>query len=98
MTILYDLDVLNARHRTGFVRGPVRAIEAVCSGHWFDGAVYTPDLDAVRECLPHQWRKAFDRAGGFWFSKHRPDAPAELILRDASRRRIANLIATPKRY
>lgn len=65
------------------VSGPVRAIKTQgLVGHlnMQTGEICVPDADAVRECLPYAWRKAWDRAAktSFTFTnedgydKHRP--------------------------
>lgn len=38
-------------------------------GHWVNGELFMPDKEALREALPYHWRKAYDRALGFWIDK-----------------------------
>ena len=39
-------------------------------GHWTGEEILTPDTTALREALPHYWRKALDRSSGnFWFDR-----------------------------
>jgi hypothetical protein len=95
MAILFELDVITSRYKAGFARGPVRGVPAGLSGYYVNGMPYAPDMDAVRECLPHRWRAAFDRAGQFWFDKHRNDAYATLTLRAKSGDSIGLLRARP---
>lgn len=61
----------------GFGKPCVRSVPAALSGV-FDprekggnGDIMRPDYDAIREALPHQWRKAWDtRGASMWFDKH----------------------------
>lgn len=39
-------------------------------GAYWDGESYLPDLAALAEALPYNWRKAYARSGSFWFSKN----------------------------
>lgn len=43
------------------------------------GELVRPDWQAFRECVPHQWRKAFDRAS-LWYNKHNDSKPASMTL------------------
>lgn len=70
-------------------------------------AVFQPDPEAVREALPHYWRKAFDRAGArFWFysgAKIRDDntevnGGAYLRLCSTRGRHLVTLYATPYHF
>jgi hypothetical protein len=67
MPTLYTLSL--SYPARGFVSGPVRAIPATYAGNWREEEkdIMQPDPAAVRECLPHYYRAAFDRSGGFWF-------------------------------
>lgn len=49
-------------NRTNYV-AVVRAVRAVYAGNYFETAndLLTPNRAAIREALPHYWRKAFDR-------------------------------------
>lgn len=66
------------------------------------------DAAAVRECLPHYWRKAFDRAclrGGFWYDqasemrdgRHHGATPF-LTLRDTRGVFLATVYAIPYEF
>ena len=61
-------------HMTGRVTPDmfrVAAVPAVYAGTWDETAcdILKPDVAAVRAGLPYRFRKAFDRASGFWFDK-----------------------------
>lgn len=68
--------------------------------------ILKPDTAAVREALPHYWRKAFDRAGSFWFDKDAciDDAGKAyggtpyLVLRGSRGQRLGTLYAIPYRF
>lgn len=68
MVKLYSLWLSSGRPGQ-MVCGPVKAIHANLAGHLNDnGELIRPDDSAVRQCLPHYYRKAFDRnKGRFWF-------------------------------
>jgi hypothetical protein len=92
-TILYTLGL--SRHVRGMVKGPVPAVPAAIAGHLMNGDIVRPDVDAVRNCLPACYRKAFDRAGGtFWFSSEN-EAPAYMTLHDTRGRYLNTLYAQP---
>ncbi|MGV1835244.1 hypothetical protein ACQZ6C_10820 [Rhizobium rhizogenes] len=42
------------------------AKEAGMVGVWFNGKPYQPDTKYVHDCLPFQYRKAFNRALKWW--------------------------------
>ena len=55
-------------------KGPVAAVSVAAAGgagyaaHYFEGhGLVAPDYDAVRLCLPHYWRRAWDRRKAAWF-------------------------------
>ena len=105
---LYDLDLSMGHNRSrprDFVRGPVPATRAFLSGHFDPIAqdIFQPDHQAVLECLPANWRKAFTRSSSWWFPSipGRPDEalkqPATRTLYDARGRFLATINATPYR-
>lgn len=51
--------------------GSVRSVEGITAGvyHPIQQRTFAADLAAVRECLPHYWRKAWDRAAGPWYER-----------------------------
>ena len=53
-----------------------------------------PDCDAIRAALPGNLRKAFDRAGGFWFDKYDATKPASMTLTSTRGALIGTLYAT----
>ncbi len=53
----------------GFKGFRVRAVKGVLAGVYHERETFQPDCAAIRAELPHRWRKAFDRAGGFWWPK-----------------------------
>lgn len=63
-TVLHD----STGNHPQCTKGPVRAVPhngAGYSAHYFAGhGLIEPDYAAVRECLPHYWRKAWDRRNG----------------------------------
>ena len=95
MPTLYSLAL--SRQVKGFGKPCVRAVPAVICGHLCPETkeIVRPDAGAVREALPHYWRKAFDRtAGCFWF----PDignAPARITLYDSRGRFLSAVWAAP---
>ena len=81
--------------------------EAVWAYHLVHGKHLVPDYAAIREALPHQHRKAYDRAGRWWFPSTlhselsgRPDHlnACSRTLRDAKGRLLGTLYATPYLY
>lgn len=64
-------------HPRGFGKPCVKSVPAALSGV-FDprakagnGDIMRPDYDAIREALPHQWRKAWDNRGAsMWFDTY----------------------------
>lgn len=91
MPILYSVQL--STRKPGHVTGPVKAVRAAYAGHWrkAENDIVKPDMAAVRECLPHYYRKAFDRAGGSaWFPSD-SDSPAYVTLWD-SRGRYLNTV------
>lgn len=89
MTALYDVTYYKAGIDRQRKLACVRATRnAGPNGNWFAGDIFTPDRAAVRAALPHQWRKAFDRAM-VWHETERPRATAS--LRDSRGRVIATL-------
>ena len=105
MTILFDLRMhVNSRKRylhvyrttdpRGNYMGTVRAVEHHgIIGAWFDGKLYTADHEAVRECLPSAWRKAFDRTTVWWWNDQRTEANRTLYTLRGEL--IGTLFATP---
>lgn len=66
-----------------------------------------PDPEAVREALPHYWRRAWDRCSGrFWFARdakvqcdgHTIGGAAHLTLRGSRGQTLATLYALPYRF
>lgn len=81
--------------------------EAIWAYHLVHGKHLVPDYAAIREALPHQHRKAYDRAGRWWFpvTLHSelsglPDQrnACSRTLRDAKGRLLGTLYATPYLY
>ena len=64
--LLYALHL--STPKPGFVKGPVDAVEAKVYGIYIDGKPYKPNPNATEDCLPHFYKKAFKRAGNFWFN------------------------------
>lgn len=85
MTTLYALHLSTSK--PGMVKGPVKG-ETL-------GLVETPHRASVRECLPHYYRKALDRAGAFWRSKHDDTKPQYVTLYNARGRYLNTLYAIP---
>jgi plasmid stabilization system protein ParE len=88
MTTLFDVRMFGPRvtaHNGAYV-ATVRATQGALREQ--------PDMGAVRDGLPHNLRKAFDRAGAFWFDKHDVTKPGIMrlyALRDS--RHLATLTA-----
>ena len=88
-------------------KGPVRAVEHKGAGracHYFaDAGQVEPDYAAVRECLPHYWRKAWDRRGGVWFTDEAGREgdvrkPAHVTLKTRRGRYLTTLYLQPYRF
>lgn len=101
-TTLYDVRVCPGEGTKWTHCLCVHPIRADLAGHLdpITSELIRPDDAALREALPHYWRKAFDRTRGrFWF----PDTGdanrlASLTLRDTRGRTIASLYAQPYVY
>ena len=89
---------------------PVATVKAVedsetfAAYHLDNGKHLVPDYTAIREAIPHQHRKAFDRAGKWWFPSTLHSAlsgildklnAASLTLTDSRGRLLGTLYATP---
>lgn len=107
MTILYAVLHNSAADHPQCVKGPVHAVEHKGAGracHYFDGAgMVEPDYAAVRECLPHYWRKAWDRRGGVWFVDEAGATgdvrrPASVTLYGSRKRYLATIYLQPYRF
>lgn len=76
----------------GFKGGNVPSKEAGIVGFYHDGKPYRPDSDAIRALLPFRWRKAFDRAGVFWWNNSVPKQ-AYVVLRGRSGKYLTTIYA-----
>jgi len=76
-----------AAKKDGMVSGPVKAVQP--------GILIMPDKAAVRECLPHYYRAAFDRDGTFWQDKANPDSVQYATLKSANGKYLNTIYATP---
>ena len=89
---------------------PVATVKAIedsetfAAYHLDSGKHLVPDCAAIREAIPHQHRKAFDRAGKWWFPSTLHSAmsgnldrlnAASLTLTDSRGRLLGTLYATP---
>lgn len=74
------------RHVRGMVRGPVK-----------DSAVLpdAPDTDSTRECLPHFYRAAFERARRGGWSRVQRDSIVSLALYSSRGHQLNTLYAIP---
>lgn len=88
MATLYTM--LLSTHKPGMVKGPVKAV--------MGGLREWPDMAAARECLPHYYRKAFDRAGTFWADKSDDKRPLYMTLRDTRGKYLNTLYAQPYEF
>ena len=113
-TILYHVtfapnrkgNYLHFRPEETFVAS-VRAIEdsdTFRAYHLDNGKHLVPDYAAIRAAIPHYHRKAFDRAGNWWFPVTLRSAlsgiidqknAASLTLTDSKGRLLGTLYATP---
>lgn len=66
-------------------------------GHLGPRGLVVPDRAAVAAALPYRFRKAFDRAGQFWFNRHRDSAPATMMLSDRRGKYLTTLYLQPIR-
>jgi hypothetical protein len=92
MIVLYDITFCanpraNLLHRLQHEKriGVVHSIddkEAFRAYHLIDGKHLRPDYAAIRQALPHYHRKAFDRAGGWWFPLTMRQAISHCIIVD----------------
>ena len=97
MPTLFTLHL--SRHVRGMVKGPVKARPSVTSygGLWREAEqdFMRPDYDAIRECLPAQYRKAYFRSGmRFWFPKEGA-GPAHLALYGSRGQYLNTIYAQP---
>ena len=106
MTVLFSLHA--TPHPRLWGKPSVRATPATVVGLYDEKAreIWAPDRAAIREALPHQWRRAFDRQGGnFWHDRDarmtadgfKGRAPY-LTLRGSRGRTLATLYAIPYRF
>ena len=85
---------------SGDIRGmkktriPVSAAQGMI-GHIGRYGLVVPDRQVLRQALPYRFRKACDRAGGFWFDKFRDDSPAHMELTDRRGRYLTTLYLQP---
>lgn len=109
MAVLFSIHA--TPHPRGMGKPCVKAIEPLAPVGVFDQLAkrfLQPDKAAVREALPAQWRKAFDRSGGnFWYVKGpngteigetRFTKAPYLNLRDYRGRPLATIYALPYRF
>lgn len=93
MTLLFNLSL--SRHIKGFGKPAVHCAERALTGVYVAGKPYGPKNDEVRNCLPAQYRKAFDRAEGvWWFDANEPWKAAYCTLRDYRGRYLNTVYAT----
>jgi len=105
--ILYTVLHNSAADHPQCVKGPVKAVEHKGAGracHYFEGhGLVEPDYPAVRECLPHYWRKAWDRHGGVWFTDEAgvegdKRKPASVTLTSSRGKTLATIYLQPYRF
>lgn len=86
-----------SHHRWKFTKAEVDAVQNPgVVGYYHDDKPWIPDHDAVREALPHHWRKAFDRAGPFrWCQWCGNEHPGHVPLTDARGQYITTIYAQP---
>ncbi|QWY83400.1 hypothetical protein [Rhizobium phage RHph_X3_9] len=98
-TFIYELSL--AKPRADFGKPTVHFVNAQgTSGHLVTVAgerfFIVPNLHAVREALPHYYRKALDRSPNMWFDYHNPDNPCWIYLRDYRNKYLNTVICTLK--
>lgn len=82
----------------GMRKAHIPAVEAPgMTGHLGPHSLVVPDRAAIAAALPYRFRKAFDRAGGFWFDKNRETSPAHVTLRDRRGKYLTTLYLQPIR-
>jgi len=105
MTLLFSLHA--TPHPKLWGKPCVRSVEPAFAGLYDEtsGRILAPDHDAVREALPHYWRKAFDRGGRFWYDRNARMTPdglkgsaPYLTLRGSRGRILATLYAIPYHF
>ena len=103
MILLYSIHL--GRHIKGFGKPAVKSVRATIAGHLDPetGEIVRPDMDAIRDCLPHYYRKAFDRTGkAMWFPKEpgaaHPSGSAYVALRDSRGRYLNTIYAIPCQF
>jgi hypothetical protein len=99
MPIVYILHL--SKSRNGFRKPRVDQQQQMLAGHLdtSSGEIVGPDLKAVREALPHYYRKAFDNAGQFWFRAERGSGKLRVAYCTLNNRRMKwlnTLYAIPK--
>jgi hypothetical protein len=95
MSTLYSLHL--SRHVPGMVKGPVKShslglFDGLIGDLDDSGNLVTPDASSVRECLPHYYRKAFDRANK---SQIRGECGVFWTLRSAKGKYLNTVYALP---
>lgn len=85
-----------SRKVSGFASGPVRSVEAALCGRLCaeTGKIVTPDPNAIVQCLPHYYRKAFDRGGNMWHPKE-DDGASYVTLYDRKGKYLNTIYAFP---
>lgn len=90
-------------HRVATVKA-IEDCDAFLAYHLYEGKRLVPDYAAIRDAIPHYHRKAFDRAGTWFFPTTLNSAlsgipdrknAASLCLRDARGNHLGTLHATP---
>lgn len=94
--ILYDVHMYRQSRKrylhTSDPRGAYVATTKAVMGALRDG----PDMAAVRAALPANLRKAFDRAGSFWFDNYSDAKPGHMTLYTTRGVLLGTLYATRK--
>lgn len=67
------------------------------SGHIGRYGLVVPCRDSIRAALPYRFRKALDRAGGFWFDWSDDKSPAHMQLSDRRGKYLTTLYLQPIR-
>lgn len=81
--------------KRGFFKSRIDGKEAGLVGLYIDGKPYSPDLEQARECVPLNYRKAFDRAQMWREAGQETGQPFHMTLRNARGGLIGTLYFQP---
>jgi hypothetical protein len=100
MMLLYNVQFTRHTELKLHYLSTVKAVQADLAGHCYGGTLVKPDLQAIADAMPTQWRKAFAKVNSFVFTSC--DGAANQLqyacyatLRDYRGNRLGTIYATP---